>query len=170
MPVANVLSKYLSDNATNQQQTWIYLFSLDFPEIYFFLTQKFILYRTMGLFFSPLFFSIFTISHPASFLSFVLFQVRQTVKTKEILFLEGENCNFLCASAHAQLCPTLCNPMDFNSLGSSVHGVLQARILEWLAISYSRGSSLPSGWTHVSCIGRWILLPLKHLGKPQLSM
>ena len=40
MPVTNVSSKYLSDNATNQQQTWIYLFSLHFPEIYFFLTQK----------------------------------------------------------------------------------------------------------------------------------
>lgn len=40
MPVANVLSKYLSHNVTNQQQNWIYLFSLDFPEIYFFLTQK----------------------------------------------------------------------------------------------------------------------------------
>ena len=73
-------------------------------------------------------------------------------------------------SSVAQLCPTLCNPMDFNSLGSSVHGVLQARILEWVAISYSRGSSLPRDWTHVSCTGRWILLPLSHLGKPQLSM
>ena len=44
--------------------------------------------------------------------------------------------------------------------GSSVHGIFQARILEWVAISYSRGSSQPRDWTHISCIsciGRWIL-------------
>ena len=38
----------------------------------------------------------------------------------------------------AQLCPTLCNPMDCSSPGSSVHGILQARVLEWGAISFSR--------------------------------
>ena len=43
----------------------------------------------------------------------------------------------------AQSCPTLCNPMDCSPPGSSAHGILQARILEWLAISFSRGSSLP---------------------------
>ena len=41
--------------------------------------------------------------------------------------------------------------------GSSVHGILWARIPEWFAISFSRGSSLPRDWTWVSCIGRWIL-------------
>ena len=40
-----------------------------------------------------------------------------------------------------QLCPVLCNPMDCSSPGSSVHGIFQARILEWVAISSSRGSS-----------------------------
>ena len=40
-----------------------------------------------------------------------------------------------------QSCPTLCNPMDRGLPGSSVHGILQARILEWVAISFSRGSS-----------------------------
>ena len=40
----------------------------------------------------------------------------------------------------AQSCPTLCDPMDCNLPGSSVHGILQARILEWVAISFSRGS------------------------------
>ena len=40
-----------------------------------------------------------------------------------------------------QLCLTLCNPMDCSPLGSSVHGIFQARILEWVAISSSRGSS-----------------------------
>ena len=41
----------------------------------------------------------------------------------------------------AQSCPTLCNPVDCSLVGSSVHGILQARILEWVAISFSRGSS-----------------------------
>ena len=43
----------------------------------------------------------------------------------------------------AQSYPTLCNPMDCSPPGSSVHGLLQARILEWVAISFSRGSSQP---------------------------
>ena len=41
----------------------------------------------------------------------------------------------------AQSCPTLCDPMDCSPSSSSVHGILQARILEWVAISFSRGSS-----------------------------
>ena len=59
-----------------------------------------------------------------------------------------------------QLCPTLCDTMDYNPPGSSVHGIFQARILEWVAIPFSRGSSLPRDWTrisYVSCIGRWVL-------------
>ena len=49
----------------------------------------------------------------------------------------------------AQLCLTLCDPMDYNSPGSFVHGIFQARIMEWAAISFSRGSSLPnSGLPH----------------------
>ena len=57
----------------------------------------------------------------------------------------------------AQSCLTLCNPMDCSSPGSSVHRISQARILEWVAISFSRGSSWPTDWTRVSCIGRKIL-------------
>ena len=53
--------------------------------------------------------------------------------------------------------PTLCNAMDCSPSGSSVHGILQARILEWVAISFSRGSSRPRDWTPVSYIGRQIL-------------
>ena len=45
-----------------------------------------------------------------------------------------------------------CDPMDYSLPGSSVHGILQARILEWVAISFSRGSSLPKNQTQVSCI------------------
>ena len=52
----------------------------------------------------------------------------------------------------AQLCLTLCNPMDRSLPGSSVHGILQARILEWVAISFSRGSSRPRDQTWASCI------------------
>ena len=43
----------------------------------------------------------------------------------------------------AQSCPTLCDPVDYSPPGSSVHGILQARILEWVAISFSRGLSDP---------------------------
>ena len=50
----------------------------------------------------------------------------------------------------AQPCPTLCDPMDYSPPGSSVHGILQARILEWVAISFSRGSSQPRDRTHIS--------------------
>ena len=59
-----------------------------------------------------------------------------------------------------QSCPTLCNPMDCSPPGSSVQGTFQARVLEWVAISFSRGSSSPKDWSHVSyvsCIGRWVL-------------
>ena len=52
----------------------------------------------------------------------------------------------------SQLCLTLCNPMECSLAGSSVHGILQARIVEWVAISYSRGSSWPRDQTQVSCI------------------
>ena len=51
-----------------------------------------------------------------------------------------------------QLYPTLCNPMDYSPPGSSVHESLQARILEWAAIPFSRGSSQPRDQTQVSCI------------------
>ena len=50
------------------------------------------------------------------------------------------------------LCPTLCNPVDCGLPGFSVSGVLQARILEWVVIPFSRGSSWPGDWTQVSCI------------------
>ena len=60
----------------------------------------------------------------------------------------------------AQLCLTFCNAMDCSLPGSSVHGMLQAKILEWVAISSSRGSSSLRDRTCifcVSCTGRWIL-------------
>ena len=47
---------------------------------------------------------------------------------------------------------SLCNPLDCSLPGSSVHGIIQTRILEWVAISSSRGSSPPRDWTRVSCV------------------
>ena len=44
---------------------------------------------------------------------------------------------------HAESCPTLCDPMNYSSPGSSVHGIFQARILEWVAISFSRDLPVP---------------------------
>ena len=52
----------------------------------------------------------------------------------------------------AQSCPTLCDPMNCSSPGSFVHGILQARILEWVAVPFSKGSSWPRGRTQVSGI------------------
>ena len=61
-----------------------------------------------------------------------------------------------CGLVYVQVCvPShvgLCNPVDHSPPGSSVHGILQARILELIAISSSRGSSQPRGQTHISCI------------------
>ena len=54
-------------------------------------------------------------------------------------------------------CSTLCDPIDGSPPGSPVPGILQARTLEWVAISFSRGSAQPRDGTLVSCLGRWIL-------------
>ena len=66
----------------------------------------------------------------------------------------------------AQACLTLCLPMDCSPLGSSVHGILQAGILGWASIPFSRGSSWPSDRSRVPCTGKRILYSLRHLGIP----
>ena len=58
----------------------------------------------------------------------------------------------------ALLCPTLCDPMDCSLQGSSIHGIFQTRILEWVAISYSRESSQTRDWTQVSQHCRQLLI------------
>ena len=81
----------------------------------------------------------------------------------DFIFIVGGACSV------AQLCLTLCNPMDCKPPGLSVHGIFQARILKWVVISSSRGSSQPRDRTLIFCffcIGRRILLPLSHLGIP----
>ena len=64
-----------------------------------------------------------------------------------------------------QSCPTLCDPMDYSSSGSSVHGILQARILEWVAMPSSRGSPQPRDQTQVYHVAG--SLPSKPPGKPK---
>ena len=73
-------------------------------------------------------------------------------------------CQFQTHQAHPTLslllCLTICNPMDHSRPGSSVRGILQARILEWVAISSCRASSPPRDRTFVSCVsctGRQVL-------------
>ena len=66
-----------------------------------------------------------------------------------------------CCCLVTQSCPTLCDPMDYSMPDSSVLGIFQARILEWVAISFSRGSSWPRDWTsHLHY--RQLLHCLKH--------
>ena len=70
-----------------------------------------------------------------------------------------------------QSCLALCSPMDGSLPGSSVHGIFWERILKWLAISYSSGSSQPRDQSHlssISCTGRQILYHQRHLGSPSI--
>ena len=90
--------------------------------------------------------------------------------------MSGVSCT---AIQHHQLCACMlshfcgvwlfCDPMNHNLPGSFAHGFLQARILEWVTISSSRGSSHLRDLTHfsyVSCIGRQVLYHQCHLGSP----
>ena len=80
-------------------------------------------------------------------------QVIWTLATQDFLYV--------CIRAKSlQLCLTLCNPMDCSPPGSSVHGILCARVLEWVALPPSRGSSWLRNQTcipYISCISRWVL-------------
>ena len=73
----------------------------------------------------------------------------------------------------SESCPTLCDPVDCSPPGSSVHGISQARILVWVAISSSRGSFRSRDRTlvfYVFCAGRQIPSPLSHLGSPSYNL
>ena len=77
---------------------------------------------------------------------------------------------YQCCSLVAKSCPTLCNPKDCSPSGSSVHGILQASILEWVAISSSRGSSWLRDRTCISCLaGRSFLFPEPSVPIPPCS-
>ena len=84
-------------------------------------------------------------------------------------------CVCVCVCVRVRVCVCvliyvqLCDLMNFNPPGSSVHGISQARILEWVAISSSRGFSPRGDQSHISCIFvHWQAdsLPLSHLGSP----
>ena len=84
-------------------------------------------------------------------------QVTNTHKQDPSLLSSVPTSSFLCFEAEsesevAQSYPTLCDPMDCSLSCSSVHGIFQARVLEWIAISFSRGSSRPRNLARVSCI------------------
>ena len=77
----------------------------------------------------------------------------------------------VCVHVSLQSFPALCNPMDCSLPAPSVHEILQARILEWGAISFSRASSWPRDRTcisYISCIGRQVLYHKHHLESPSL--
>ena len=82
------------------------------------------------------------------------------MKTLQTMGIEGTFLNTVNTiydrkeSEVAQSCPTLWDPVDYSLTGSSVHGILKARVLEWVAIFFSRGSSQPRDQTRVSCIAR----------------
>ena len=84
--------------------------------------------------------------------------------TKGIGISHSQGCVCVCVSC--QLCPTLWDPMDCSPPSSSVHGILQVGILEWVAISFSRWSFWPRDWTQISCIEA-DALPSELLGKPR---
>ena len=91
-----------------------------------------------------------------------VFQEGSSICPQSLIFL-----SYVCV--HTQLCQILHDPMDCIPPGSSVHGIFQARILQWVAISFSRGSSQPRHRTHISCvsyIGRQLLYQLSHQGSP----
>ena len=86
-------------------------------------------------------------------------------------------CTYICVCVYTvcvcvlvtQSCQTLCDPMDCSPPGSSVHGILQARILEWIAISFSKGSSQPRDWTRSPAL-QADSLPFEPQGKLIYSM
>ena len=87
--------------------------------------------------------------------------------------LVGNNSNVHKQESESEVtrsCLILCDPMDCSLPGSSIHGIFQARTMEWVAISFSRGSSQPRDQTWVSCIGRWILYCLSLLGSSGVLM
>ena len=73
---------------------------------------------------------------------------------------------YMCVCLVAQSCPILCEFMYCSQPGSSVHGILQARILEWVAIPFSKGSSPPRDQMRISCIADGFFIVRSHEGSP----
>ena len=91
------------------------------------------------------------ISHRYMYVQWGVFVKPEMMKMIKVVMLTITMKVLVCQSSL-----TLCNPLDCSPPGSSVHGILQTRILEWVTISFSRGSSWPRDWTRVSCVaGRY---------------
>ena len=89
-----------------------------------------------------------------------------TVDRNSQYFWNSSEFSFRCmyVSIVTQSCLTLCDPMDCSPPGGSSHGIFQTRMLEWVAIPYSRGSSWPRNWTWVCHIAGETLYYLSHQG------
>ena len=85
------------------------------------------------------------------FLYLWAFSNRRKVRNYLLKFLPYISSVCVCVCV-AQSCPTLCNPMNYSPPDSRVYGVLWARILEWVAIPFSRGSSQPTDQIQISCM------------------
>ena len=97
----------------------------------------------------------------------VFLQIKSCWQTNVILFTiiypSGACINKYLKVKVTQSCSTLCDPMDY-----TVHGIFQARILEWVVVPFSRGSSQPRDQTQVSHICRWALYQLNPKGSPRI--
>ena len=83
--------------------------------------------------------------------STIFYPISPLVPLSPLIYVQITVCVCVCACAKSlQLCPTLCDPIDQRLPGCSVHGILQARVLEWVAMSSSRGSSQPRDQIQVS--------------------
>ena len=107
------------------------------------------------------------------FKSIKLIEPGETIsKIRTVLLINHQiisSCVCVCVCVWiAQLCLTLCNSMDYSPSGPSIHGILQAGILEWIPILFSSGSSRWSSWIRVSCVANrfftiWATLLLNRL-------
>ena len=99
----------------------------------------------------------YSFTHFVNMIMLIDFRVLKSIlhfwdKSHEVVIYYHFNILFIVNSEVAQSCPTLCDPMDCSLPGSSVHGIFQAIVLEWIAISFSRRSSQPRDRTRVSRI------------------
>ena len=98
----------------------------------------------------------------------IVYYIYRILCLYSLLYLYSQSAQLSIACFHIPMCmcvcvqwrPTLCGPMGCSPPGSSVHGIFQARVLAWVVLSSSRGSSRPRDQTHtscISCLGRQIL-------------
>ena len=101
----------------------------------------------------------------------VLYCTLSEIRREHICIFGQEEDQWCCVLFARSLSCVLffCDPMNSSPPGSSFHGISQARILEWVPMSSCRGSSQPRNRTHVSCIGKWILLSLSHRESPSVD-